>query len=565
MAAPKSSRLDMNQCIQGAYDDETGRLRTDSVATVVNADIDVALDPSEDGVYIADKDSGNKLKVESSGSININKVSGTVSLPTGAATSALQTTGNNTLNSINTKTPALVSGRVPVDGSGVTQPISAVSLPLPVGAATDSTLINQTNSIVSTLNSTTTLLGSNQTFTGGWEDCSQFSSVGITLISSSNSVNNGLKLQFSHNSTDILREIDSTYISSANGTYFSLPIEAKYYRIIFQNGPIAQTKMVIETLLSRHPNGLSTIPVITPLTDETSLLVTRSVITGKNPDGDFENERVSGVVSSNSSTTPLGVGGVFQGPYFDSSIFSANSYTCLTDQAGTIDIETSDDQTTVIRVTTYNVPPNQTFYISQTPVGRYIRVRFVNTSGVAQTFFRLQVLQKTTPISPTALTISEPLNNNSIALNSRSIIAGQRENGTFGNVGLSNSASIKVAITDRPSEVRNRVKVEARIFNTSITTTPTVIYTVTPGKTLYVESMIISALNSSNTVGEYRITNGETDKLGYLLPDKVIGGPSVSSATSPALPEPIPFTTNIGVRKVLGDISISVFIIGYEE
>lgn len=57
-------------------------------------------------------------------------------LPTGAATSALQTTGNTSLASIDTKTPALVSGRQPVDGSGVTQPVSAVSLPLPTGAAT---------------------------------------------------------------------------------------------------------------------------------------------------------------------------------------------------------------------------------------------------------------------------------------------------------------------------------------------------------------------------------------------------------------------------------------------
>jgi hypothetical protein len=36
--------------------------------------------------------------------------------------------------------PALVSGRVPVDGSGVTQPISAAALPLPAGAATETTL-----------------------------------------------------------------------------------------------------------------------------------------------------------------------------------------------------------------------------------------------------------------------------------------------------------------------------------------------------------------------------------------------------------------------------------------
>lgn len=48
-----------------------------------------------------------------------------------------------TLVAINTKTATLVSGRVPVDGSGVTQPISAASLPLPTGAATSA---NQTTS-----------------------------------------------------------------------------------------------------------------------------------------------------------------------------------------------------------------------------------------------------------------------------------------------------------------------------------------------------------------------------------------------------------------------------------
>ena len=60
-------------------------------------------------------------------------------LPTGAATSANQTTANSSLSTIATNTgrlPTLVSGRTPVDGSGVTQPISATALPLPTGAAT---------------------------------------------------------------------------------------------------------------------------------------------------------------------------------------------------------------------------------------------------------------------------------------------------------------------------------------------------------------------------------------------------------------------------------------------
>ncbi len=75
-----------------------------------------------------------------SGTWDVTNVSGVVSLPTGASTSALQTTGNSSLSSIDTKTPALVTGRIPVDGSAVTQPISAASLPLPAGAATQATL-----------------------------------------------------------------------------------------------------------------------------------------------------------------------------------------------------------------------------------------------------------------------------------------------------------------------------------------------------------------------------------------------------------------------------------------
>lgn len=53
-----------------------------------------------------------------------------------ADTDAIETA----VESIDSKTPALASGRVPVDGSGVTQPISAAALPLPTGAATEASL-----------------------------------------------------------------------------------------------------------------------------------------------------------------------------------------------------------------------------------------------------------------------------------------------------------------------------------------------------------------------------------------------------------------------------------------
>lgn len=106
-----TSKQDANQVLRLAFDDATQALRTTgSAATTVTV-----IQP--DGALL-------HTTVDAS------------ALPTGASTAAKQDTGNTSLSSIDTKTPALVSGRVPVDGSGVTQPVSASSLPLPTGAAT---------------------------------------------------------------------------------------------------------------------------------------------------------------------------------------------------------------------------------------------------------------------------------------------------------------------------------------------------------------------------------------------------------------------------------------------
>ena len=61
--------------------------------------------------------SNASLAATQSGTWNINNISGTVGLPTGASTATLQTTGNTSLNSIDTKTPALSGGRVPVESN----------------------------------------------------------------------------------------------------------------------------------------------------------------------------------------------------------------------------------------------------------------------------------------------------------------------------------------------------------------------------------------------------------------------------------------------------------------
>lgn len=79
--------------------------------------------------------SSGPLYIADAGVLNINPPS-SLPLPTNAATSGKQDVANTslgtiseTLDSLNGKAPALVSGRVPVDGSGVTQPVSIAAMP----------------------------------------------------------------------------------------------------------------------------------------------------------------------------------------------------------------------------------------------------------------------------------------------------------------------------------------------------------------------------------------------------------------------------------------------------
>lgn len=93
------------------------------------------------------------IPASQSGTWNITNVSGTVSLPTGAATSAKQPApGIPGTPSSDVITIQGMGGMtaVKVDGSAVTQPVSAASLPLPTGAAT-SALQSTANSTLATI------------------------------------------------------------------------------------------------------------------------------------------------------------------------------------------------------------------------------------------------------------------------------------------------------------------------------------------------------------------------------------------------------------------------------
>ena len=207
--------------------------------------------------------------------------------------------------------PALVGGRTPVDGSGVTQPVAgtrlnngtanaAGALHLTVGgtdgtnlrpmlldtsgraivsvnnmvaqgltdtqlrasalavtmsntlALTDVQLratavpISMPSGFISTANSGAVPLGINGVFTGPSEDVTDYADARVIVFADQASAVDGLQIQQSSNGTSW--DISDNYtIPAGSGKTFSVGISAKFFRVVYTNGAVAQTAFRLQS------------------------------------------------------------------------------------------------------------------------------------------------------------------------------------------------------------------------------------------------------------------------------------------------------------------------------
>lgn len=144
-------------------------------------------------------------------------------LPSGAATAALQTTGNTSLSSIDGKIPAQVSSGIPVSPAG---------------------------SVISTSNSTTANLGNGGVFTGAWEEVQNYAEIRIMVFADQNSATNGLSVQQGSDGTnaDI---IDTLTISANVGRSVGFGPSGRYFRLVYTNGATPTTNLRIQVVYHR--------------------------------------------------------------------------------------------------------------------------------------------------------------------------------------------------------------------------------------------------------------------------------------------------------------------------
>lgn len=104
---------------------------------------------------------------------------------------------------------------------------------------------------LSTGNSTTTPLGSNETFTGVWADVMQYPSV---LVSAATDVEGTLFLEFSDTGIGESTDFDQFIVEPTITTVERVTIRKRYYRTRFENGIPAENRLSINTLFGDFPS-----------------------------------------------------------------------------------------------------------------------------------------------------------------------------------------------------------------------------------------------------------------------------------------------------------------------
>lgn len=126
------------------------------------------------------------------------------------------------------------------------------------------------NGTVSSNNSTTVALAGGATFTGTSDDAINYNEIRISVIASHASATDGLSLQQSSDNTNW--DITDTYtIPAATGKTYSVPRQARYFRLVYTNGATLQTSFRLQTILNRVGARVSSQRAGDAYTNETDL------------------------------------------------------------------------------------------------------------------------------------------------------------------------------------------------------------------------------------------------------------------------------------------------------
>jgi hypothetical protein len=241
-------------------------------------------------------------------------------------------------------------------------------------------------------NSTKVLLGSSETFTGAWEDATQYTTAATAIIGTNAAATGTLYMDLSQDGGTTFTSIPFVIPDITFDIPHVITLAEQWIRIRYVNDATAQTGTF--QLQTRYSNG-GPLGVSNKMGDlinaRTEGQIVKSVVTGADPNGDYVNLAADGYVDAATTTSNLGIAGVF-----DSGVIDINGHTqivteLISDQDGTLVGTWYSDSGGTDAIRTFTRPYKATegyVYFSAPTFAPYLRYVYTN-GAVAQTDFRL--------------------------------------------------------------------------------------------------------------------------------------------------------------------------------
>lgn len=142
-------------------------------------------------------------------------------------------------------------------------------------------------------NSSSSLLGSGAVFTGSsWEDTLNYGTLTVGAGSDVASATDGLEIQWSSNGIDI-QSTDNFTIDAGTNKVFTFGCAQRYVRVVYTNGASAQTSFYLEINLKPDFIKHSSHRIQDTITDEDDAVLNKSVLSGEDENGIFQNVKTT--------------------------------------------------------------------------------------------------------------------------------------------------------------------------------------------------------------------------------------------------------------------------------
>lgn len=153
------------------------------------------------------------------------------------------------------------------------------------------TAVGQIPGVLSAGNSSTTPLAGGATFTGTWEEITNYGGIVISVFANVASATDGLKFEWSSDGTNVdVDEVSS--VTAGVGRGFTQMPRSRYFRVRYVNGASAQTTFRLHTHFTQTTISNLTRALNKAISGENLVQTVRAVITGEDGSGSFFNARV---------------------------------------------------------------------------------------------------------------------------------------------------------------------------------------------------------------------------------------------------------------------------------